>query len=97
MAITKERKDELVAQYAELLDQSNAIILTDYSGLNVKQMQMLRAQVRQADAEVLSDPLEHCVVTQCGCLDQIHAVLYSDRRFLGAPNKIDDFAEYFSR
>ena len=49
MAITKERKDELVAQYAELLDQSNAIILTDYSGLNVKQMQMLRAQVRQAD------------------------------------------------
>ena len=49
MAVTKERKEQLVAQYTELLDQSNAIILTDYSGLNVKQMQMLRAQVRQAD------------------------------------------------
>lgn len=49
MAITKQRKDDLVAQYTELLDQSKAIILADYSGLNVKQMQMLRAQVRQAD------------------------------------------------
>jgi len=49
LAITKERKDDLVAQYKELLDQSNAIILTNYSGLDVKQMQALRAQVRQAD------------------------------------------------
>ena len=49
MAITKQRKEELVAQYSDLLDQSKAIILTEYSGLNVKQMQALRAQVRQAD------------------------------------------------
>jgi len=49
LAINKERKDELVAQYSELLEQSRAIILTEYSGLNVKQMQALRAQVRQAD------------------------------------------------
>ncbi|MGD2077348.1 MAG: 50S ribosomal protein L10 [Chloroflexota bacterium] len=49
MAITKKRKEELVAQYGELLEQSRAIILTEYSGLNVKQMQALRAQVRQAD------------------------------------------------
>jgi large subunit ribosomal protein L10 len=49
LAITKQRKDELVAQYAELLEQSNAVILAEYSGLNVKQLQALRAQVRQAD------------------------------------------------
>ena len=49
MAITKQRKDDLVAQYSELLEQSKAIILADYSGLNVRQMQLLRAQVRQAD------------------------------------------------
>jgi large subunit ribosomal protein L10 len=49
LAITKERKEELVAQYSELLGQSRAIILTEYSGLSVKQMQALRAQVRQAD------------------------------------------------
>jgi large subunit ribosomal protein L10 len=39
----------LVAQYGDLLAQSRAIILTEYSGLSVKQMQALRAQVRQAD------------------------------------------------
>lgn len=49
MAISKERKEELVAQYSELLAQSRAIILTEYSGLSVKQMQALRAQVRQVD------------------------------------------------
>jgi large subunit ribosomal protein L10 len=49
LAITKQRKEDLVAQYSELLDQSKAIILTEYSGLDVKQMQALRAQVRQAD------------------------------------------------
>jgi len=49
LAISKERKEELVAQYGALLAQSRAIILTEYSGLNVKQMQALRAQVRQAD------------------------------------------------
>jgi large subunit ribosomal protein L10 len=49
LAITKERKEELVAQYSELLAQSRAIILTEYSGLSVKQMQALRAQVRQVD------------------------------------------------
>ncbi len=49
MAITRERKKDLVAQYSELLAQSRAIILTEYSGLSVKQMQALRAQVRQAD------------------------------------------------
>ena len=39
----------MVAQYKELLEKSNAIILAEYSGLDVKQMQALRAQVRQAD------------------------------------------------
>ena len=49
MAINKERKDELVIQYIELLKQSEAIFLTEYTGLDVKQMQSLRAEVRKAD------------------------------------------------
>lgn len=49
MAISKKRKDELVAQYVELLNQSRAIFLTEYTGLDVKQMQALRAEVRKAD------------------------------------------------
>lgn len=68
MAITKQRKEELVAQYSELLDQSKAIILTEYSGLNVKQMQALRAQVRQADGAyyVTKNTLLRLALSQSG-------------------------------
>jgi large subunit ribosomal protein L10 len=48
LAITKERKKELVAQYADLLEQSQAVILTNYQGLNVAQITKLRGQIRQA-------------------------------------------------
>jgi large subunit ribosomal protein L10 len=53
LAITKEKKDELIDQYMELLEQSNAIFLTEYNGLNVKQMQALRTSVRKADGTLL--------------------------------------------
>lgn len=49
MAITKERKQELVAQYTELLERSQAIILTDFQGLNVAQITNLRRRIREAN------------------------------------------------
>lgn len=49
MAITKERKQELVADYVELLNQSKGVFLTEYTGLDVKQLQVLRGEVRKAE------------------------------------------------
>jgi large subunit ribosomal protein L10 len=49
LAITKERKQELVAHYTDLLKRSQAAILTDYHGLNVAQITQLRNQIREAD------------------------------------------------
>ena len=49
MAISKEKKDELVAQYKDLIDQSDALILTDYKGMAVTDMENLRSKVREAD------------------------------------------------
>ncbi|MCP4419985.1 MAG: 50S ribosomal protein L10 [Chloroflexi bacterium] len=49
MAITKARKDELLAQYNDLIQKSNAIFLAEYSGLNVKQMSDLRGKVYEAE------------------------------------------------
>ena len=49
MAITKERKQELVTLYTDLLDRSQAVILTDYHGLNVAQITKLRSEVREAN------------------------------------------------
>ncbi|MCB9422697.1 MAG: 50S ribosomal protein L10 [Ardenticatenaceae bacterium] len=49
MAISKARKDELVAQYGELIGQSKAIFMADYTGMSVKSMEALRHKVREAD------------------------------------------------
>ena len=49
MAISKKRKDILVAQYKDLIEQSEAIFLTDYGGMAVKDMQALRSKLREAD------------------------------------------------
>jgi large subunit ribosomal protein L10 len=49
LAITKARKDELLAQYDDLIQNSNAIFLAEYSGLNVKQMSALRSKVYEAE------------------------------------------------
>ncbi|MBU1660922.1 MAG: 50S ribosomal protein L10 [Chloroflexi bacterium] len=51
MAISKERKREIVAQYGEWLARSQAFVLTEYIGLTVKDMDELRAKVREAGGE----------------------------------------------
>jgi large subunit ribosomal protein L10 len=48
LAITKERKQELVTLYTDLLERSQAVILTDYKGLSVAQITTLRNQIREA-------------------------------------------------
>lgn len=49
MAITKARKVELLAQYDELIQNSRAIFLAEYSGMNVKQMNALRNKIYEAN------------------------------------------------
>ncbi len=51
MAISKERKREIVAKYGEWLERSQALILTEYIGLSVKEIEELRAKVREAGGE----------------------------------------------
>ncbi|MFK7802479.1 MAG: 50S ribosomal protein L10 [Anaerolineae bacterium] len=48
MAISKKRKEELVALYADLIERSDAIFVTKYTGMSVKQMEELRQQVRES-------------------------------------------------
>jgi large subunit ribosomal protein L10 len=51
LAITKQRKKELVDQYENWLKRSEAIILTEYHGLSMKEIDDLRAKVREAGGE----------------------------------------------
>ncbi len=52
MAITKERKDELVGEYRELLQQSSAIFLTQYGGLSVKELEALRLKIGDVNGRI---------------------------------------------
>lgn len=49
MAISKVRKEELVTQYQELIENSRAIFMTEYTGMSVKAMESLRQVVRESN------------------------------------------------
>lgn len=48
MAITKERRQELLAQYEIEISNSRAMIITEFSGLNTTELGKLRTNVREA-------------------------------------------------
>lgn len=48
MAITKERKYELVAEYSDLLSKTDGFIVTEYRGLTVAKVDDLRNRLRDA-------------------------------------------------
>lgn len=51
MAISKERKNELVTLYIERAGRSKAMIITEYSGLTMKQIDDLRGKAREVGGE----------------------------------------------
>lgn len=51
MAITEEHKKELVAAYQKWLQSSQAVILAEYRGLTMSEMDALRSKTREAGGE----------------------------------------------
>lgn len=51
MAISKERKKKLLTTYIEWINHSQALFVTDYKGLSVKEMEDLRKKVREVGGE----------------------------------------------
>ena len=49
MAITREKKEDILNEYVEQLKDSEAIIITGYRGMKVTDIQQLRARIREAD------------------------------------------------
>ena len=68
MAISKERKEELLKEYAELINRSQGMILIEYRGLNMKGMSPLRGKVREAAGElrVVKNTLAQKALTSAG-------------------------------
>jgi large subunit ribosomal protein L10 len=51
LAISRKRKQELVTQYVNWVDESQALFLTEYTGISMKQVDDLRAKVREVGGE----------------------------------------------
>jgi large subunit ribosomal protein L10 len=51
LAITKERKDEVLARYADWAKRSQAVILVEYTGASMKALDNIRAKIREAGGE----------------------------------------------
>lgn len=68
MAITKEKKRQLVADYLEKLNRAEMLIITDYRGLTVKQMQELRSSLAPHDAvfQVVKNTLFRRALSEAG-------------------------------
>jgi large subunit ribosomal protein L10 len=53
LAISRQRKKELVDLYIDMINKSNALFLTEYTGLSVKDLQKLRGEIREVDGTYL--------------------------------------------
>ena len=51
MAVSREKKEELVSWYTDLFSRTRAAILTDYRGLTVADMNQLRNKLRETQSE----------------------------------------------
>lgn len=47
MAISREKKEQLVAEYRELLSGSRGVLFSSFSGLAVRDMEELRSRIRE--------------------------------------------------
>ncbi len=51
MAITKEHKDEVLTQYGDWMKRSQAVILVEYTGVKMKDLDNIRARIRESGGE----------------------------------------------
>lgn len=51
MAISKDKKEGMLAQYTDLISKSLAVIITQYGGLKMPELDKVRGQIRGAQAE----------------------------------------------
>ena len=100
MAISKKRKDELVSQYVKWMDQSQAVIVTEYLGMSMKQIDDLRAKVRDAGGEfhIVKNTLGEVAFKQAGLalpaklLEGSSAVVFAFRDAPAMVKVVNDYA-----
>lgn len=101
MAISRERKEELVDEYRELLERSAGIIISSHSGLTVKDTEDLRARIREVGGEfhIVKNSLMKLAMDAAGVpipdgsLEGTTAVGFADEDIPGVAKAIVDLAK----
>jgi len=51
LALSKQKKNDVVEQYKDWLNNSQSVILVEYTGATMKDMENIRTQVRESEGE----------------------------------------------
>jgi large subunit ribosomal protein L10 len=51
LALTRKQKEQVTAQYKEWLEKSQAVVLVEYTGLKMKELDAIRAKIRESGGE----------------------------------------------
>jgi large subunit ribosomal protein L10 len=51
LALSKQKKNEVLDQYKEWIKNSQSVILVEYTGATMKDMENIRAKIREAEGE----------------------------------------------
>ncbi|MFC2030705.1 50S ribosomal protein L10 [Chloroflexota bacterium] len=103
MAISREKKREIVADYAERLSASQAVVLTEYRGLTVSDITDLRGKLREVDSgyQVVKNTLFRLALDEAGLplpeeqLEGPIAVGYCYEEVPPAAKVLTEFAKQF--
>jgi large subunit ribosomal protein L10 len=98
LAITKKQKETILAQYQEWLDKSVALILVEYTGVKVTELDTIRAKVREVGGEfhVVKNTLVKRALTEAGMpiapgyLDKSTAVGFAFKDAAGVAKALAD-------
>lgn len=68
MPLTREKKEQMVAEYVRLFSNSQALVIVDYRGLPMKVINKLRADIRPAGSKfmVVKNTLARIALQQAG-------------------------------
>ncbi len=68
MPISRAKKEQLIQEYVEQLNNSEAVIITDYRGLKVVELQELRAKIREAEGSfaIVKNTLARRALSEAG-------------------------------
>lgn len=101
MAITKQRKDELVAHYVDWVNRSQAMFVTEYTGLSMKQMDDIRGKIRASGGEfhIIKNTLARVAFKQAGMpfpenlLEGSTAIAFAFTDVAGMAKTLTDYAK----